>query len=416
VGIFKTYINPFDVDGTYTSFTEVTKDTIRASLTDISQDVDSSDYELGVFRFANIQLRFNNKSGRFSDIETFQSIFRYRRSDSQVKITYRIQDGPQCGTVKCGMVEAKLAAEVVLFKGLVNDESYSTDVKQQNVQVRVLGFESLLSRVTVPFASLSNGMLVSTAIYAMLNQTPLNDLMNIELANIVPDLDQAIDSVASFQNKTVKEAMDKLLLASNSVLYVDKERAFGDIFVNDTVYVKSRAATIAVQAQFFGQASNEGAENIVNIANLKNGVSRVFNYVTWRGTTLLKTDSDSVTRYGVRKVELDLAFFTDNTKRNNILQAVVDEFSTAKQEFQITVPLTYASLDLTILDRISVDYPTVYIAGENEIPICGVFLWEVGVLPEALWTLTIDSADGYKIIGKKINVQNQTIAFKVRKI
>lgn len=416
MGIFKVYVNPFDVDGAYTSFQEVTKDTNRGSIGEISQEIDSSDYELGVFRFTNLSLKFNNRSGRFSDVETFQSIFRYKRADSQVKVTYRIQDGPECGVVPAGVSRARLAEEIILFKGLVNDESYVTDVKKQDVQVRVLGLESLFGRTSVPYASLSNGMTVSAAIFAILNQTTITSLLAVSLLNLIPGLDQAIDDVSYFQNKTVKEALDKLLLASNSVLYIKVASSVGDIIVDDAIYVTSRAATVAVQETFFGQASSGGAENIVNISNLKNGVSRVYNYVTWKSTTLLKTDADSVTRYGVRKVELDLPFFTNTTKRNNILQAVVGEFAVAKQEFNLEVPLTYETLALRILDRISVDYPTVYIAGESQVPVCGVFLWEVDVLPDALWTLTILPTDNYKIIAKKINVTGQTIIFRVRKI
>jgi hypothetical protein len=404
MGIFTTYINPFDDNGDYTSNVDVSKDVENSSLSAITQSIDSSEYELGVFKYSNQSIKFNNKNGKYSDVETFQSIFRYKRADSIVTHTYQINEGPFCGDAFTG--EACLSEEVVIFKGLVNDESLVTDIRRQDVTITVLGFESMFGRTLVPFDTLADGDTISEVLFKILNQNAITDLMSVSVENLTPALDLAIDTVAWFENKTVKQALDKLLLCANSVLYIR----------DDTVYVTNREPSASIEATFYGQASALGAENISTIKNLKNGVSRVYNFVTWKDTTLAMTDSDSVIRYGVRKVELEIPFFTDNAKRDSILQSIIDEFAVAKQEFDIVVPLTFDTLALQILDRIAVDYPTVYVPGENEIPICGVFEWDEAVLPEALWTLTISVEDNYKIISKKIDIKNQNIEFRVRKI
>jgi len=403
--MYRVYINPFDDDGNYTGFVDVTKYVNMTSVSDITQDIDSAEYQLGVFRYPNLQLRLNNQSGKFSDVEVVQSIFRFRRADSQVKVTYSVQEeGPYCGVVICG--ECFLSEEITLYTGLINDESFSTSVKNQDVTVRVLGFESVFTRNVVPFSSLSNGMLVSEAIYEILNQAGITKLLTVDVANINPDLDQAIDSVAPFATMTVKEALDKLLVTSNSVLYIRDQ----------VVYVSNRDATVDIKKTFYGQASIDGAEEIVDIKELKNGVAKVFNFLTWSNTSLSSTDPDSVTRYGVRKLELDYEFFTDTPKRTAIMSNIAAEFSVAKQEFILVVPVNYPRLALNLLDRVVVDYPTVYQQGEEPVPVCGVFEYGVGVLPNALWSLTISTDENYKIVSKKIIPRTNLIEFKVRKI
>lgn len=403
--MYRVYINPFDDDGNYTGFVDVTKYTNMSSVTDISQDIDSADYQLGVFRYPNLQLKFDNRSGKFSDVETVQSIFRFRRADSQVKITYSQEaEGPFPLVDYCG--DSYLSEEVTLYLGLINDESFSTSVKMQDVSVRVLGFESIFSKNLVPFASLLNGMLVSAALLAILNQANITSLLTVDALNIIPDLDQAIDDVTSFENKTVKEALDNLLVASNSVLYIKDQ----------VIYVKNRNATATVQKTFYGQAAPGGAEEISDIKELKNGVAKVFNFVSWADTSLSQTDSDSVARYGVKKIELDYNFFTNTTKRNNIMTAIATEFASAKQEFILVTPISYDNLGLNLLDRVVVDYPTVYVMGETAIPICGVFNYGSASLPDALWSLTIGTDENYKIVAKKINSRSNTIEFKLRKI
>lgn len=405
--MFRVYINPFDDDGNYTGFVDVSKYVNLTSLSDITQDIDSTEYQLGVFRYPNLQLKLDNKSGKFSDVENVQSIFRFRRADSQVKVTYSLMnEGPYCGVAICGGENAYLSEEVQLYVGLINDESFSTSVRNQDVTVKVLGFESVFSRAVVPFSALSNGMLISDAIYAILNQVAVTKLLTVNEANIVPDLDLAIDDVSDFETMTVKEALDKLLVTSNSVLYIRDQ----------VIYVSNRDATAAVQATFYGQAAIAGAEEVADIKELKNGVAKVFNFITWASTNLSNADADSVTRYGVRKLELDYGFITDSGKRVTIMANIAAEFASAKQEFTLVVPINYNRLALKLLDRIIVDYPTVYLQGEEPVPVCGVFEYGVAVLPEALWSLTITTDENYKIVSKKIVPRAGTIEFKVRKI
>ncbi len=412
MGFFRVYVKPFDEEGNYTDWIDVSQYVDKNSLSDLTQQIDgNSDYQLGVFTFSNVNIKFNNRTGKFSDVETIQSLFRYKRADTQIKLTWRIQDGPYCGLAVSGV--DYLSDEVEIFKGLLNDESCATDAQTQFLSMTVLGFESLFVRTIVPFDTVDSGDPISQNLYDILNQPQITQLLNLDIANLVPGLNQLTDSLASLQNKTVKEVLDNLLPASNSVLYIK----------DDTIFVKDRSPTPDIKFTFFGQASKLGVENVLDINQIKNGVARVVNYATWSDSALVVTDDESVTRNGIQKRESNYDFFTDATKRENLLTAIVTDFSTAKQEFDLYCELNYKTLVLGILDRVVLDYPTVYLPGEEAIPICGIAEWGEDdgtpagfLLPEALWSFQVSTDEPYKILSKKVSVKSQTITFHLRKI
>jgi len=402
----RVYVTPFLSDGTYGTEQEITKDVI--SIGTLGVDTDSSDYQIGVFRNSSVRLTLNNREGFYSDVGIDQSIFAYKRADAKVRITYTEDNNlPFCGTAICG--DAILCEEQTVFQGLLNDESFLEEAAQEKAEFLVLGYESIFSRVTVPFASISNGDAVSDVIYAILNQAEITDLLTVSLINIAPKLDEQIDDKTDLENLTAKEAIDRLLLLSNSVLKIEDE----------TVYVTSRDATVDLIHTFFGQASLNGAENIINVRNISNGKNRMFNYMTWRDDTVVFQSSSSINLYGVRKREIDSTIFNDNTKQTDIVTELVTEFAFPKQELEILTPIDASVVELNLLDKVAIDYPTVYVPGEFDLPICGIAVCGdplSATLPRALWSLQIPSARRYKILKKNFDFKTMVATFKLREI
>jgi hypothetical protein len=404
--VWRVYIKPFDDNGDYTDWIEVTKDVIFSSMGSINADLDNTEYDIGVYRFSNFKLSLRNDHGFYSDVGEELSIFRYTRTNSLVKITWEIEeDGPYCGIAVAGA--SYLSEEKIIFVGFLNDESLTMDLSKQEVSFQCLGRESVFQKVIVPFGTISNGDLYSEILFSILNQSGITDHLTVDGDNIICGNDQAIDSISSLQNKTVQEGLNKLLLASNSVLYI----------TNDTVYVSPRVASDSVEFTFYGQGSAAGPENINDIKSIKNGLNQTFNYITWKDTTLLAQDVTSVEKYGIRKKEIDFEFTTDNTKRQSILDALRDEFKLPKQLFDIYTPLTYDSLEVNLLDKVSIDYPRIYIPiSGSALPICGVAICGEAITPRAQWSFQVSELSYYKIVGKSLDVKNSMLKFKVRLI
>ncbi|OFZ54980.1 MAG: hypothetical protein A2428_03140 [Bdellovibrionales bacterium RIFOXYC1_FULL_54_43] len=409
MALFRVYIRPFDDDGNYTSWVEISKYVSARALSALEQSIDSSDYQLGVFRYPNFNLTLDNRDGSFSDVGGAQTIFRYKRSGSQIKVTFCEREFPPlCGFMICGDPEsAMLWTELTVFKGLLNDESCTQSIADDTITFNVLGFESEFSRAIVPFGTVHNGDLTSAVIFNCLNQDQITNLLTVDQANISVGIDQQIDSIASLQNKTVKEGLDKLLLATNSVLFIE----------NDTIYISARTPTAEVKSTFYGQASALGPENIQNLFDVKNGLSRTFNFFSWKDApAAMVTDPTSTTKYGIRKKELDLDFFEIAQKQVNILTALRNEFSTPKQELSVTMPATPITVGIRVLDRIAIDYPTVLIPAESEVPVCGAAEFDVAVMPDAAWSFSLDTDTHFKVISKKVNPGALTVDFRLREI
>lgn len=405
---FRVYVKPFNDDGTYqSSFTEVTEDVIK--LSPIQLAIDNNEFEVGIIKNNGVKLTLRNDQGYYNEADDLRSIFRYKRKNVIVKITWDIRDYDLiCGFFSPG--NEPLGGEEEIFRGVLNEISSASDIEEQAASFEVLGFESILSEIEVPYSSISNGDDFSEVILACIDQAPFNELVTVSSGNISLGTDLAIDDKTDFESRTVGEVLQSLLLAANSVLYID----------NLTVYVKSRTASASVQKIFYGQASIQGIENIIAVPKIRDGLNRVFNYWTWTDTAQVIKDDTSITLYGIRNKAIDTPIIStaSTSKINTILTANRDEFSLPKLELEMIVPLDYQNLALAILDKIQIDYPTVYTPFDGGlIPRYGMAIYDGTYrYPYGQWSLTLTTDTSFKIISKKIDPLKNTITLGAREI
>lgn len=387
---------------------EITSDVDVNSFASLTQKLDNKEYDIGVFNFGDMSLTLRNESGKYAKVGESNTIFGYKRGGTKVKITYMLQDDPPwCGVAICG--QAKIFDEQDIFTGLLVDETTDEDVINQNIVFRVLGLESIFKEVIINFGSISAGDLFSEILYTILNQSKITELITVSALNISVGTDQMIDSITGLQNKTVKETLDTILLLSNSILYIDRE---------NVLHISPRVPSLSVLWNFYGQASVDGPENIQNLSDIRNGLNRTFNFIRWSQTTLAAEDANSTAKFGYRIKEIESDVITDNSKRNAILQNIRDYFGTPKRELELTTIIKdYDIFDLFILDKVSIDYPTVYFIKEGgSYPIYDSSLYDEAEYPLAEWSLEIDPSVEWMITGRKIDFRNQLITYNLREV
>ncbi len=122
-------------------------------------------------------------------------------------------------------------------------------------------------------------------------------------------------------------------------------------------------------------------------------------------------------RYGVKKTALDIGFFTTGAKIEALLGAILVEFANPKQEFVLTTKVTYEVLALRFLNRVTIDYPLMVIpdAGHT-LPVCGIVVCGVGILPRRLSNFNLDPPTDFKIMNIEVSVKTGEVKFKMRKI
>lgn len=403
---FRVYINPRDELGNFTGFREVTSDVNESSFSSINEQIDNDEFNVGVFEFNSFTIRLRNDQGLYSDIDKPESIFRSRRGGCPVKITWQ-QDtrGPICGLAIAG--KAILGVEKNLYVGLLNDEDTNIEADSQEISFRIVSKASVFSEVETPFSSISPGDNYSDTIKLVLNQSSITDVLTFNAANISVGLDLTMDVVSEFENTTVKEALDSLLFQSNSVLFIE----------NDTIFVKNRDGGASSVRTFYGYGGS-GVENVVDISNLSNGKKKLFNFWTWEDTNLVAKSTTSINNNGIRKKQVSFDEITNNSKRQQILDAQRDEFSALKQSFDLTTFLDYENLDIGLLDKVNVDVPAIYFTTEvgGLLPLYGSAIYGEAVYPESVVPVEIDALTDFKIMGRKIDLKKQLITFRLEEI
>lgn len=396
------YVKTFSAAGIYaTDFVEITDDVLNVNKVKI--DLDNNDFDIGIFKNTNMTLTVRNDHGHYSDSDTLQSIFPVQRDESIVRITWDVRNHDNIAGFFT--VPTIVGVEQTVFEGLLSDVSQSSSIDRQDVKFTVLGFESIFDRVDVPFASINDGDLASVALLAILNQSKITNLLTVSGGNINPGQDEAIDAVASLENKTATDALEDILRITNSILYITSQ----------TVHIANRDESASTEHTFFGQAASAGLEDIIDISKYRDGKHRLFNSWTWKDTALVSNDATSITANGVRKKEIDSDLYTNTAKRQALLDSGKNEFSSKKREFVLVAPMNVDTIALELLDKVAVDYPIIYVSADsNPMPLYGRAIYGQARLPIGQFSLEIESTATFKILSKILDLKKNTIKFELR--
>lgn len=401
----RVYIKPFTMTGAYeASFTEITDYVEKVG--DITIDTDSSGFDIGIYRNSGFQLTLNNRDGLFSDVGGPSSMFKYKRGDSIVRVTFDLADYILRTTRATSFQDQFVSGETVLFEGLLNDESLTEDARKEQVAFRVLGFETLFSEKTI-FANYVLGDDIEELIYKALNVSRVTDILIISAANIEAGINQVADSIDHLENKSIKQTLDELLLLANSILYIE----------NSTVYVVPREASPALEFTFYGPNALTGVENLQEVKNISNGKNKMFNFFSWQDSTQTAARNASINKYGTRIKELSSELYSNTTKQFNVMESLLDEFGFPKQEMDVQTNLNYSTMDLQILDKVNIDYPLQFVESEGfEFPVCGIAICGESVLPKPILSFSMQPTKYFKIIKRTISPEKRIVTFRIREI
>lgn len=414
----RVYIQPFNDTKTYSgTWVEVTRDVKWSGIGTISYKLDNSDYDVGIFTNASLSLTLINNSGKYSDVGSIENpIFKYKRADSLVKITYDEANYDfYAGVTDYGIMSTgeMCGSETTIFTGLLNDDSTTMQLQNYNITFNVLGYESILDRAITPdwVSSPPADNKCSTLIKAILNAANAamtQSVLTIDNTKINPGNDVSFDDLSKFAQKTCKSSLRDILLAANSVMYLS----------GSTPIVSARTESTALKYNFYGPGSTSGPENILNIRDIRNGLNRTFNYVTWgagASGALSSQDASSITAYGARSKDINISGITNGTTKQSVIDNIKNEFKNPKQEFILDTPLKTDRFALSLLDKCSIDYPLVPISTET-LALYDVAVYGVDQYPIVVSQFQIYPTDYYKILSFDINLISNMMSLTMRKI
>lgn len=418
--MIRVFITPFDEYGNFTAEVEVSDDVLADSLGTIKRALDQTEYDIGILKNSNLTIKLENSGGKYSEADVESSIFRFKRSGSKVRLSWSSFTDVFCGDAIVG--ESILAEDINLFEGILVDDSSRMNAQDQVIQFQILSYESILDKTIVPpiepmlaspILSPPNpfpapSKLLSEILFFILNQSSVTRYISILQGNIVPTIDYIPDSIENLQNKTLKEALSDLLLMCNSTLIID----------GNVLFIVGRAPSTALKYTFFGQASELGNENTLDLTDFRNGQNRIINFIRFDQTTFVTKDTFSVNKWGAFVKELDTDYVSTESKLNSLAVTYLNEFKNPKKEFTLKTGLNYEILSLKFLDRVNIDYPTIYSTAGVNFPI--IDQTEIGdpkaPLPYLTWAFSLDPSEYFKILAFDIDLKTETVSFYLRGI
>lgn len=389
---YKVRITPRLNDSTYGDAVDVSDQVRIDGLDNVSRGIDASDYDFGIYAFGDFRLKALNHDGYFNDVQDSRSMFPYTRDLAKVEVIF-LRD---------------VDVETVTFRGLIDDRGTRLDIKVDTIEFRVLSREAIINKYEVQDGTVQNGSSIKDAIYRILNEDEITKVLTVDYDNINPDLDIDIDDGSVFDGMNKKDAINQLLLVSNSVMVVNDDNEF---------IVRSRLHDSEVEPiKLYGAGDLKGRENIQDIKNYNLGTQRVFNSIKVNDT--LVRDTASILTYGLSKKEITFAWITNPTTESQIANRLLDEFKYAKIEFEVTVATDLVQYS-GLLERVSVDYPfRVKPPTGKRLPFFDAAEWdeENTPFPYLTGSVEINPSMGFKIIQIEHDPKKFLSTLKLRQI
>jgi hypothetical protein len=386
-------ITPLVRPGVYGSTVDVTQDIDISDLVlldgigVVRQEIDQGDYDVGVYKYGAVSIATNNQNGKFNDHDDdIRSIFPLTRDKAKVTINYLdISSGTN-----------------ITFKGLVNDQATRQDVKENKVFFTVISIDSILETVVLSSGTIKTGDSYSVAIKTILQLPEISSILTYDAANISVLTDLVIDDETKFDNVVAKTALNNLLIAAGSVLYVND---------NGGSVVSPRTANSNTPHQFYYN-DLQGRDNVNNITGYNKGFQRMFNNV--KINTTARESTPSIKTYGTKQKSFTLSFVTDSTKEATIADQLLDDFKFPLIEFNL-VAKTEDTKSIVVLDKLQLDAKPLQVpADEKFLPVVGQAQVGVAKVPLSVGSFFMDSRKVFKVISIIDQQKDFTTILKVR--
>ena len=402
---YSVYFTPLsDADASlYGPEIDVSEKIFIDGIANISRSIDAGDYDVGVFTFQELNLKGFNYNGYFNDENDVRSIFKTTRDRCKVRVVF-FRSVPVRN--RQGTILSEVEEETVTFRGLLNEEATRADIVTESISFKVLSRDSVLRTTKVQGGTIGNGMLTSVAIENILSQPRIQAVLTIDPININPPLDFTIDDATRFNNKTVKDALDELMLATNSVLLIDDA---------GVVTIRDRSDnTLTDSLNLYGKSDEQGRENIIDITAYNTGRQRMFTAVKVNDTEV--NNAVFVAAFGYRQKQTSLDWITDDVKEAEVAGRLVDEFKFPKIELNVKVS-TDLTRSVSLLDPVSINYPLRVKPIEDKFfPVVGSAIVDdvMTPLPYTFGAIEIKPRVSFKIIGIDDNPNEFTTILKLR--
>lgn len=392
---YEVHVTPLDGAETYGTEVEITDRVRITGLSSIESRIDSDDYDFGAFLSDDLTLTAENGDGFFSSEMDSRSLFKFGRDKARVRVVFHDPDD---------------STDTLVYRGIVDERGTreQPDFNGSRVRLKVLSPDVVIAKSKVPSGAVGSGSSFSTAIANILDRAEITSVVSFSTADVSLSYNGTVDDGTWFDERGAREALDALLLASNSVLVVDRDL--------NKIVIRSRTANSGTVRNLYGPDSVSGQpQNLIELKEANPGRSKMFNVVSVDGT--VASEADFVNTFGASVKTVELGFVTSTATRLAIAQALAREFRAPKQELVATVSTSLAK-SWGMFDAIVFDVPlrTKPYRGTTSLPLYGQAKYGTAVYPYSTGGLKISQNVAYKIVGIKTDPDKFTTELRVRQV
>lgn len=388
---YQVFITPLIGENTYGDEIDVSELVLQDGLGKIKRGIDAQDYDIGVFTYSDLDIKCANVNGYFNDESDIRSIFTFSRDLARVRVVFTNDLG-----------------DSIVFRGLINEEATRVNVSAEDIGFRVLSLDSVIRNTQVSGGVVTSGVLASSAIFSILSDPKISSVLTVDVSNINPDTDVVIDDGSAFDNVSAKDALDLLLVATNSVIVIDS---------TDSIIVQSRIENTDNDILLlYGPYDLKRRQNVISLQDYNSGRHRMF--TSFKVNDTEENNTALVETFGYRQKRVSLDFITDPDKESDIAAALLDQFSAPKIELTVDVP-TYVARNVRILDRVSINWPLrLKTLPGKFLPIIGTAVIgdDATPLPFTYGNLSIPQEAGFKVIQIEEDTKEFITTLKLRQI
>ena len=387
VSYIEVIINPLNDENNYGPSIDVTDYLISGGIGKVAQTIDSGNYDIGLYTYADLTLTFINYDGKFNDNTNSSSIFYYTRDRAIVTINFFNEQG----------------IVSTIFSGLINDEATRQDIKKDTVKIKVLSRDSILRKTKVAGGLLKDGDFFIDAIKILLNRKPITNVLIFDESLITVGYNNTIDKAEVFSDVDTRSVLESLMNASGSVFRVNND---------GKMVVSPRNVSVKAPLELFGGGNQLQQDNIISIKDFNDGLQRTFNTFTVNEQTF--SNENFVNRYGASIKSLNLPFITTEITATEIAEFLVNEFKQPKNELEVIVPVDVAT-NVEILDPVKVVLKRKAIGYKNfRVPIAGVAIAGSDYVPFSSGGLKIENNKTWKVTGITEDTKNFETKLRLR--
>jgi hypothetical protein len=353
--------------------------------------IDDNDFDVGIFNLGFIDLEVINFDGFFSAQDYYRTGFIHTRDKAIVEVTHIDTD----------------SSETKFFTGFINDEFTREDFESGTVKFKILSKDSIFRKIFVDTGTIQGGQTALEIVTALLNRPSVTNFVNYNPSNINLAFNPTIDVVEDIENVSMRTALNKVLLASGSILYIDRD---DNIIIKDRTELQDKD-----YFHFYGAGDRLERTNFISIENYNTGLQRAFNGFKI-GDKALK-DDDVISVFNLREKSLDLDdIITDENTKDTILNYYLDNFKIPKKEFEL-VCRTKDIKDLYVFDPVTVAYQGKSRGINQDSPACyGVSRYGDSTYAIQLSSQSLSDNIGYKIIAIETLAKDFVSIVKLREI